>query len=375
MNPDFRVPPLSKDVLTSPDLIVERLQSLIGTPFALKANAARTNGSRMRKLIAKTLESYSLPPLASRDSYTVMDRKGLPSILREYIDTYVVTTGRIYNLQVWNKNPSSSSVQIEYSSGEHLSANDVRIICVRVEPERHYIRSVLVLSPEYITANFGPFGKDTIKYQLIIASKARLDILYKNPPILFYPDTPEFAPKVANTYKTPLRSIRDKPVAGEVFSLEVLRDKLVPKLIGTRLDMGTTKNRGQALEQLVALHLGYIITPVALLLGSYPDILNQVLEVKVQDSPTVDLGMSTPEYEETIPSCLGASTRDVRYLIALTDRQTSLITGLILCPGAKLGDHFTYAGAKSYKSQRSIPMRFFDEHDGQALFNPGHEVP
>jgi hypothetical protein len=60
------------------------------------------------------------------------------------------------------------------------------------------------------------------------------------------------------------------------------------------------------------------------LLGGYPDIPNQALEVKVQDSATVDLGKYTPEYEETITSYLQVTTKDMRYLIALTDAPSGL---------------------------------------------------
>ena len=40
-------------------------------------------------------------------------QKGVPSFLREYIDTYIITTGNSYNLQVWNRNPNSASVQVD----------------------------------------------------------------------------------------------------------------------------------------------------------------------------------------------------------------------------------------------------------------------
>ncbi len=62
---------------------------------------------------------------------------------------------------------------------------------------------------------------------------------------------------------------------------------LVEWLIGEPLDQMATKNRGQALERLVACLLGYKISDAELLEGKFPDIPNQALEVKVQDSPTV----------------------------------------------------------------------------------------
>lgn len=374
MNKDLDEPPLSKDLLTPPQVLVERLKPLIGMHFEL--GATRTNGARMRKLVANVLEQYPQPLGASPNSYTKVNKKGLPSILREYIDTYIVTSREnTYNLQVWNRNPSSKSIQIEYVAGEPLYANDARIVLVRVDRDQQYIRCVLVLTPEYITRHFGKFGKETKKYQLMIAPKTRKSILQSEPPLLFYPDTQNFSFNLAQVYKTPHGSMRNFPVMGEVMSLEMLRDKLAPKLIGVKLDVGATatKNRGQALELLVAQYLDYKLAPGEQLLGNYPDIPNQVLEVKVQDSPTVDLGKYSPEFEEVVPNCIGASTRDIRYIIALTEEVTGVIKGLILCPGAKLGDQFTYVADKSYKCQRSIPIKVFDDCEGQVLFNPGEK--
>ena len=90
----------------------------------------------------------------------------------------------------------------------------------------------------------------------------------------------------------------------------------------------------------------------------------------MQDSPTVDLGRFSPQFEECVPSCPGLTTLDVRYLIALTDAETSIVQGIILCPGEKLGEHFSYVSDTSFKCQRSIPMSFFDTYQGQALYNP-----
>jgi hypothetical protein len=107
-----------------------------------------------------------------------------------------------------------------------------------------------------------------------------------------------------------------------------------------------------------------------LLVGGYPDLRNQVLEVKIQDSPTVDLGQYSPEFEDAVPNCGSFTTRNIRYFIALTNPITNLIEGAVLCPGNKLGLHFTYVADRSYKCQRSIPMSFFESIQGQSVFNP-----
>ena len=116
--------------------------------------------------------------------------------------------------------------------------------------------------------------------------------------------------------------------------------------------------------------LGYTLVDKDLLYGAYPDIPNQLLEVKVQDTQTVDLGKFSPEHEEIINKELNLTTYDVRYLIALTNPKTETIEGIILSPGEKLGEVFSYVSDKSYKCQRSIPMSFFEKYKGKVVINP-----
>ena len=93
------------------------------------------------------------------------------------------------------------------------------------------------------------------------------------------------------------------------------------------------------------------------------------MEVKVQDSPTVDLGKYSPSNPVVINNSMNLTTEDVRYLIALTD-ENGIIEGLILSPGSCLGDAFTFVSDTNYKCQRSIPMSFFTDQQGKAVFNP-----
>ena len=116
--------------------------------------------------------------------------------------------------------------------------------------------------------------------------------------------------------------------------------------------------------------LGYKMTDGENLVGGFPDIPNQLLEVKVQDTQTVDLGRFTPEKEEVVVAESNLTTFDVRYLIALTNSKTDVIEGVILAPGERLGDLFTYVSDVSYKCQRSIPMSFFKLYDGMCVYNP-----
>jgi hypothetical protein len=162
----------------------------------------------------------------------------------------------------------------------------------------------------------------------------------------------------------------EEPDLKELYSIALLKEIVAKKLIGKKIDAAATKNRGQALERMVLELLGYDIEENELLHGAFPDIRNQLLEVKVQDSPTVDLGKFSPEREEFVIKEKNLTTYDVRYLIALTNPETEIIEGIILTPGERLGDFFSYVSSQSYKCQRNIPMIFFERHYGKVLFNP-----
>lgn len=370
MNKEFKIPPKSPGYLTKPELLIERLSKLIGENFKLTGKT-RTDGSNMRKLIAKTLEAYGLPTECSVGNYEIVPpkSKGIPKLTREFIDSYIVTTGNSYNLQVWNRIPASNSLLIKYESGDKLKCKDVRFILVRVDIENQKINSIFILTPEYIETKFGKFGKPTIKHQLLISSKARKEIYESDDKVLFYKDSKKLTYLIKHNFEPPKSNMTEDPVPSEIYSLEILKEKVAKKLIGTKLEAAATKNRGQALERKVLDLLGYN-NDSNLLYGAFPDIRNQLLEVKVQDSPTVDLGKFSPEFNEPVIPELNITTSDIRYLIALTNPKTEIIEAIILAPGEKLGEVFSFVSDKSYKCQRSISMDFFDKYSGKIVFNP-----
>jgi hypothetical protein len=161
-----------------------------------------------------------------------------------------------------------------------------------------------------------------------------------------------------------------EPSLQSLYSIKLLTERVAKKLIGKKLENSATKNRGQSLERMTLDLLGYKMESSANLVGGFPDIPNQLLEVKVQDAQTVDLGRFTPENEEVIVIENNLTTFDVRYLIALTNPTTDVIEGIILAPGKKLGELFTYVSDVSYKCQCSIPMSFFNSCEGMCVCNP-----
>jgi hypothetical protein len=370
MNPVFKKPPLSVKDLTPLDKLAEHLAPLVGNSFVL-TRKTRTDGSNVRKLVTHQLEQYNLPQPSIDGTFEIvpLKSKGVPKILLEFIDTYIVTGGSSYNLQVWNRMPDSNSLLVTLASNESLKCSDVRFVFIKIDVEQKIISSVIILTPNYIVENFGKFGKPTIKHQSLISRKIRNTILESESKIKTYPDSKKASYLITDDFNAPETNMVTEPNIRSLFSIALLRTRVAEKLIGYQLEDASTKNRGQALEKKVLELLGYDTALSPFLYGGFPDIPNQLLEVKVQDSPTIDLGRYSPEKEELIVESLNLTTFDVRYLVAFTN-SSGVIEGIVIAPGERLGDLFSYVSSESYKCQRTIPISFFDRYYGQSVFNP-----
>ena len=365
---DFKLAPYDINKVPSGKIIAEKLQSLIGTHFPL-TDKPRTNGSNLRKLIIKTLDDGSIL-VANKEDYTIipLKGKGVPKLLACLRDTYIVTTGESYNLQVWNRHPDSSNVLIRYKDGANvIRCNDILFVFAKLDSVKQEITSIIVATPHYIVEKFGKFGVPTIKHQMIISDLKRNVISSKEDKCLFFDDT-----KNLEKYTNPTSIIKDAdifsiPKPNELLPLRTIKDKIVNSVIGSKIEGPDTKTKGQFLEKTIASLLGFMTNNS--LAGGYPDIPNQLLEVKVQDSPTVDLGKYSPSYPTVINESMNLTTEDVRYIIALTDKD-GYVEGLIISPGINLCKEFTIVSGTNYKCQRSIPMSFFNNLKGQAVFNP-----
>jgi len=103
--------------------------------------------------------------------------------------------------------------------------------------------------------------------------------------------------------------------------------------------------------------------------GQFPDVRHQLLEVKLQTSPTIDLGLVRPDSEEAldVPKVKGQQIRhcDVRYALfyATTDGQIVTLTHLFLTTGEKFFTRFPQFQGKvlNKKLQIPLPANFFDD--------------
>jgi hypothetical protein len=158
----------------------------------------------------------------------------------------------------------------------------------------------------------------------------------------------------------------EAPVPGLVLSIGSLYERLAPLEGATLSNVGLTqeRNRGAGLHRVVCEMLGLGAYADS---GQFPDIRSQALEVKLQTSPTIDLGLFSPDSEEPAVSLgRGLCHADTRYLVAYgersADKETVKINAVVLTTGEHFFDEFTRFGGlgSNKKFQIRLPNDFFE---------------
>ncbi len=268
-------------------------------------------------------------------------RKTQPRFPGQLFDTYVQKSN---NLQIWNEEITPTR----------------RYVLIRVSPE-DIITKVKVITGETLSS-LDTTGTLTKKYQ------ARCILKSKKTELVVTEDTAILRPFVSESVNlkaaaTPVshpQAMQLLPI-GSVF-------KRLKKLIGISFkDIGydQERNRGAVLHRLVCKALGFASYQDD---GQFPDIRRQLLEVKLQTSPTIDLGLVRPDSTEAlnIPKIKGRQIRhcDVRYAIFYghTKRNQVNLTHLFLTTGEAFFKRFPQFQGRvlNIKLQIPLPSNFFD---------------
>jgi hypothetical protein len=264
-----------------------------------------------------------------------------PRFPGQLFDTYVQKSD---NLQVWN---------------EELAATR-RYVLVRVS-DNDVITRVKVVTGDRLAA-LDSTGTLTQKYQ------ARCVVGSEMYELVTSEDTAWLRPFVSlkadvASVATPLAP----PRAGELLPIAAIFGRL-QTLVGSRFpDAGRDqdRNRGTTLHRRVCRALGYVAYEDD---GRFPDIRHQLIEVKLQTAPTIDLGLVRPDSTEPldVPSISGRQVRhcDVRYAIFCghTSQGAVSLTHLILTTGERFFDRFPQFKGRvlNRKLQIPLPAGFFD---------------
>ncbi|KAB0667522.1 restriction endonuclease [Oryzomonas japonica] len=297
--------------------------SLAGLPL-------RTRSKVVKEHICKAL-GYPIP---------ASFKKTHPRFPGQDFDTY---TQKSNNLQIWNEEITPTR----------------RYVVIGIS-ETDKITRVKVLSGDSL-ARYDTTGTLTQKYQARLTSGATPTELVVNV------DTNIILPQVAAGVSMAMYNPTNYPLPGQLLPIRELFGKLSP-LIGQKFpDRGRVqeRNRGADLHRLVCQALGY---PGYQDNGQFPDVLHQLLEVKLQTSPTIDLGLVTPDSTSAldVPMLNNHQVRhcDVRYALfcATTDGLEVVITHFFLTTGAAFFSRFPQFGGKvlNKKLQLPLPGDFFD---------------
>jgi hypothetical protein len=268
-------------------------------------------------------------------------KKVQPRFTGQQLDTY---TQKSSNLQIWN---------------EELSPTR-RYAIIQISSEDKIQRVKVVSGQELVRLD--TTGTITKKFQ------ARLDIGSESIELISEADTPSVAPHVrANLRISPSISPAENPRAGFLMPITEIAERLAPLIGQSFQDPGTDqeRNRGAALHKLVCEALGYSRYEDN---GQFPDVRHQLLEVKLQTSPTVDLGLVLPSSND--PLDIGPSGepqfshRDTRYVLfyAKTNGTTVLLTNMFVTTGADFFNRLKRFEGKvqNGKIQIPLPESFFD---------------
>jgi hypothetical protein len=300
--------------------------SLVGV--SLSGLPLRTRSKVVKQKVCLSL-GYPIP-----ESF----QKTQPRFTGQCFDTYIQKSN---NLQVWNEELSPSR----------------RYVIIKVSDD-DIIEIVRVVNGDTL-AVLDTTGTLTQKYQ------ARLSIGENVSELISLEDTDRIKDIVS--VKTNLSDPTDYPNASALLPVEIIYNKL-KTLIGKsfpNLGFDQERNRGGLLHKMVCEALGYKTYKDN---GQFPDIPNQLLEVKLQTSQTIDLGLVTPDSKDALdtPKINNKQIRhcDVRYAIfyAIINDDQIKITNLFISTGKDFFSRFPRFEGKilNKKLQIPLPMSFFN---------------
>lgn len=315
-------------------LTSEELSSVLNAllrGISLAGLAIRTRSKVAKELVCKAL-GYPAPKIFL---------KCQPRFTGQMFDTYVQKSN---NLQVWN---------------EELDV-ERRYVIIRTD-DNDIITKVKVISGSDLSV-LDTTGTLTQKFQARLTQSATQTEL-----ISLY-DTEHIGGLLATA---PINLSFDSPVSqpelGKILPISECFSRL-SNIIGHSFpDAGRIqeRNRGAALHALVCEALGYSDYRDN---GQFPDVKHQLIEVKLQTSPTIDLGLVCPNSEAALDIEQVGTQQirhcDVRYAIfyGFIENGFVHITNFYLTTGEHFFSRFEQFGGKvlNKKIQIPLPRNFFE---------------
>ncbi|MBD8534419.1 restriction endonuclease [Plantibacter sp. CFBP 13570] len=293
---------------------------LAGLPVRTRAKVAKT-------LVCEAL-GYEAPP-------AFVKVRGGPRLPHPAIDVYAQQAS---NLQIWN---------------DEVDAERRYVILILDDFE---IRDVKVIAGADL-AQFDKTGKLTTKFQAArIGASAGSKLVSAI-------DTSNFISRLKPGDHSSVGSPVAQPKPGEVLRIADVYERLKPMVGRTYDDPGVVqeRNRGTVIHREACERLGASRFADN---GQFPDILSQLVEVKLQLARTVDLGLELPDSDTPLASANGLlDVRDVRYAIFYATRTGAIFTvdSLVLSTGADFFKEYRQFGGltSNKKLQLKLPTAWF----------------
>lgn len=280
-------------------------------------------------------------------------KKSQPRFAGQQLDIY---TQKSNNLQIWN---------------EQLSPTR-RYALIQISEQNSVLKVKVVNGQEL--ALLDTTGRITTKYQAGIRPGS-------NGALVSAADTPQLIAYVqSGATPSHLSSPADEPVSGGLIPIAEVHARLATLVGQSFPDPGTDqeRNRGAALHSKICETLGYSHYEDK---GQFPDIRHQLLEVKLQTSPTIDLGLVLPNSEGRLDiTQLGEHHPrhcDTRYAVfsAQTDGRAVTLTDLTVCTGADFFTAFRQFEGKVSNGKIQIPLpKDFFTSDALGSAASSHEL-
>lgn len=302
-------------------LIEDRLvgTSLVGLPL-------RTRSKVVKSLICEAL-GYGIPK-----SF----KKTQPRFPGQNFDVY---TQKSLNVQIWN---------------EEVDANR-RYVFIQINND-DIITAVKIITGEELV-KFDHTGTLTHKYQATMLN------LRKN--YCSNSDTENVNRWIGKSNKSLLTNEPNAdPTPENLLKINEIFNRLI-NLVGYQIsyiNATQERNRGAELHEIICKNLGYSTYEDD---GTYPDVKNQLLEIKLQTSQTIDLGLHSPDDEKLIliANNYPFYSRDIRYAIfdASVAENAVKLNNLYVVTGAEFTSIFPLFKGKgtNTKIQLPLPVDFF----------------
>lgn len=284
----------------------------------------RTRSKKVKTLICEAL-GYPVP---------ASFRKTQPRFRGQDFDTYVQKSN---NLQIWNEDISPTR----------------RYVIIGVS-DLDLITHVHVATGDVI-ARWDTTGTLTQKYQ------ARFTPGSADRELVSPVDSPNLMTLLSAAAQLRRSDPSAGPDAGQLLPIDVVFSRLTTLIGQTFQDAGSDqeRNRGAALHRLACLALGYEAYTDN---GQFPDVRHQLLEIKLQTSPTIDLGLVSPDSDERLdlPAVAQTFVRhwDVRYAIVggIVAGGRVTIAHVLVTTGADFYGRFPQFGGKVVNKKLQIPL-------------------